>query len=221
MESKSKVLTCSKCSKTFKHKQSLSRHKNIHHGTKSFSCEKCNKYFKRKDALKEHCSSCKGPKERLCKICGKQFPFQWNLKCHIEQKHRNKDLLTCKKRSKQYERLGHFKSHSCVSTKNLKQKRKEKECTSINPVEFNIDDESKNNPENETFFDMATVSLINNHFGDDDVTTDLTTMVAPSIDHEILTKHSASSDCVSTKRFKKRVSDPIFIIDKFAIIHRG
>ena len=85
MESKSKVLTCSKCSKTFKHKQSLSRHKNIHHGTKSFSCEKCNKYFKWKDALKEHCSSCKGPKERLCKICGKQFPYQWNLKRHIGQ----------------------------------------------------------------------------------------------------------------------------------------
>ena len=31
------VLTCSKWNKIFKHKQSLSRHKNIHHGTKGFS----------------------------------------------------------------------------------------------------------------------------------------------------------------------------------------
>ena len=105
--------------------------------------------------------------------------------------------------------------------KKFKTKRKEKECTSINPVEFNLDDESNNNPENETFFDLVTFSLINNHFGDDDDTTDLPAMVAPSIDHEILTEHSASSDCVSIKRFKKRVCDLIFIIDKFAIIHRG
>ena len=72
--------------------------------------------------------------------------------------------------------------------KKFKTKRKEKECTSINPVEFNLDDESNNNPENETFFDLVTLSLINNHFGKDDVTTDLRTMVAPSIDHEILLK---------------------------------
>ena len=143
------------------------------------------------------------------------------MKYHIEQKHHNKDLLTCEKCGKQYERLCHFKSHTCVGIKNLKQKRKEKECTSINPVEFNLDDGSNSNPENETFFDLVTVSLINNHFGYDDVTTDLPAMAAPSIDHEILTEHSASSDCVSTKKFKKRVSDLIFIIDKFAITHRG
>ena len=81
-------------------------------------------YFKGKDALKEHCSSCKGPKERLCKICGKQFPYQCNLKCHIEQKHHNEDLLTCEKCGKQYERLCHFKSHTCAAIKNVKQKRK-------------------------------------------------------------------------------------------------
>ena len=163
---------------------------------KSFSFEKCNKYFKRKDALKEHCSSCKGPKEQLCKICGKKFPYQCNLKHHIEQKHRNKDLLSCEKCGKQYERLWHFKSHTCVRTNNLKQKRKEKECTCINPVEFNLDDESNNNPENETFFDLVTVSLINNHFGEDNVTTDIPTMVAPSIDHELLTEHSEVSKLI-------------------------
>ena len=38
----SKTATYSKCNKTFKHKKSLSCHKNIHHGTKGFSCEKCN-----------------------------------------------------------------------------------------------------------------------------------------------------------------------------------
>ena len=41
-------------------------------------------------------------------------------------KHHNKDLLTCEKCGKQYERLSHFKSHTCVSTKNLKQKEKKK-----------------------------------------------------------------------------------------------
>ena len=105
----------------------------------------------------------------------------------MEQKPCNKDLLTCEKCGKQHEKLCHFKSHTCVGAKSLKQKRKEKEFTSINPVEFNLDDESNNNLENETFFDVVTVNLINNHFGDGNATTDLPKMVAPSIDCEILT----------------------------------
>ena len=50
--------------------------------------------------------------------------------------------------------------------------------------------------ENETFFDLVTVSLINNHFGEDNVTTDIPTMVAPSTDHEILTEHNEVSKLV-------------------------
>ena len=46
------------------------------------------------------------------------------------------------------------------------------------------------------FFDLVTISLINNHFGEDNVTTDIPTMVAPSIDHEILTEHSEVSKLV-------------------------
>ena len=75
-------LKCNKCKKTFRYKQSLSRHKqDMHHQKLENTLPNiCEKEF-RKGYLAKHVQVCKGPKDKRCKVCLKTF--NKNMKRHM------------------------------------------------------------------------------------------------------------------------------------------
>ena len=103
------MYNCNKCSKVYKNRQHLSRHRKSCLANQSFKCFSCSRSFKRKDALKRHSETCR-VKDKICKICHKEFDFpvylQRNLKSHQE-----KETFKCEKCGKPYERKNHLKSH--------------------------------------------------------------------------------------------------------------
>lgn len=80
---------CIHCSKSFKQRQSLYRHKKNCSSLGKFSCLKCKKSFSRKDVMRNSVI-CKGntASVSVCVLCaGKQFKTNWHLKRHIKQAH--------------------------------------------------------------------------------------------------------------------------------------
>ncbi|GFQ99110.1 hypothetical protein TNCT_319541 [Trichonephila clavata] len=52
-----KIFSCSDCSKAFKYKKNVKRHKKNVHGANENKCNHCNKNFARSDSLKRHLNS--------------------------------------------------------------------------------------------------------------------------------------------------------------------
>ena len=77
-----KQYLCSECGKSFKRKDRLKIHKQIHTGVKSFKCNMCEKFFSRKDILKEHSRVHIGDRPHKCNVCGKSFTKMCHLREH-------------------------------------------------------------------------------------------------------------------------------------------
>ncbi|KAL5234008.1 hypothetical protein ACI65C_001418 [Semiaphis heraclei] len=78
---------CDICTKTFKYKSWLKRHK-LSHEVGHIQCNYCPKLFKRCDSLKRHLiSHLGGGKSYDCQHCGKQLSYKFSLKHHINSQH--------------------------------------------------------------------------------------------------------------------------------------
>ena len=82
--SKEKSLQCITCSKSFKQKSHLDRHKKIHSDERSFSCGSCEKKFRSSNHLKTHELIHKDEKPFSCHFCGKKFKQIYYLKSHAQ-----------------------------------------------------------------------------------------------------------------------------------------
>jgi len=85
---------CDICSKTFKYKSWLKRHK-LTHEVGHIQCNYCPKSFKWCYNLKRHLITHLGRKSYDCQHCGKQFSYKYSLKYHIDSQHIEKVKKVC------------------------------------------------------------------------------------------------------------------------------
>ena len=73
------------CQKSFKSKEALNQHLQIHLGVKNFVCSTCGYAVRTKHHLKLHVLKrhTKMEKKIPCEVCGKLFRHMSNLKCHF------------------------------------------------------------------------------------------------------------------------------------------
>lgn len=78
-----RILKCDQCSKIFRNKRFLMRHKLKHQGPKSMLCD-CGKAFYCKTALNRHKKTVHLQiKNHICSVCGKAFSDSANLTAHF------------------------------------------------------------------------------------------------------------------------------------------
>ena len=80
---------CTKCSKTFQHSSSLSRHMKSHKEHNLFICLNCGKSYRRKDSLgkhkrKENCGAVDVEVEWICKLCDRTYQVKSSYVRHLK-----------------------------------------------------------------------------------------------------------------------------------------
>ena len=78
-------LSCDKCDKTYSSQESLTRHANFVHESKSFECDQdqCDKKYKMKDMLRRHQKAVHDGSQHACDKCDKIYPYSESLRRHI------------------------------------------------------------------------------------------------------------------------------------------
>jgi len=74
---------CRVCSKLFKRRQDVRRHKISHSDQRNFSCQECGKKFKRNQDLSVHMASHSQEKKFRCTVCDKKFKRRQDIKRHM------------------------------------------------------------------------------------------------------------------------------------------
>jgi len=74
---------CEVCSKSFRSRGHLVRHRLVHSGAKPFLCEVCGTGFSQRSSLKLHVQSHTGVNPHKCSHCGQAFRFRVSLRSHI------------------------------------------------------------------------------------------------------------------------------------------
>ncbi|XP_075210610.1 uncharacterized protein LOC142317963 [Lycorma delicatula] len=106
---------CKYCNKTFKSKGTLNCHTNIHTNERKFICNICNKYFNSSSNLKAHLSIHTGERKFTCNFCNKTFNHNCNLKKHITV-HTGEKSFTCNFCQKSFSQSSHLKDHIYIHT---------------------------------------------------------------------------------------------------------
>ncbi|XP_069677217.1 zinc finger protein 100-like isoform X2 [Periplaneta americana] len=78
---------CEVCSKAFRSRGHLARHRLVHSGAKPFLCEVCGTGFSQRSSLKLHVLSHAGVNPHKCAHCGQTFRFRVSLRSHILNLH--------------------------------------------------------------------------------------------------------------------------------------
>ncbi|KAG5891834.1 hypothetical protein JTB14_035856 [Gonioctena quinquepunctata] len=73
---------CTKCNKSFKHRQLLKRHQQVHSEDRPFFCNKCDANFKTHANLLNHELIHTGDKKFCCGVCGQKFSHRTSLTLH-------------------------------------------------------------------------------------------------------------------------------------------
>ena len=86
---------CTKCNKTFKSTQTLTRHMELHTGQFSYFCETCRKGFNSKNPYEAHMRAHQGLKYE-CEYCSKQFMDRQKYSYHLSE-HTGQYRFKCNK----------------------------------------------------------------------------------------------------------------------------
>ena len=108
-ETSKKPYTCSLCTKTFKHNDSLKVHMRIHTGEKNFSCNFCGKPFPYRSSLTRHMRTHTGEKPFSCAICNRSFSQKNDMKIHMRT--HTGELYSCSYCNKLFANRRSFKRH--------------------------------------------------------------------------------------------------------------
>merc|ERR1719228_201334 len=79
---------CDLCAKTFKQKEHLKRHYELHSGDKSWPCRHCDKTFARSWTRTQHENLHIGNKPYKCEHCDVAFAQKNSLDCHMKSNHK-------------------------------------------------------------------------------------------------------------------------------------
>lgn len=106
---------CSKCNKSFKHKQLLQRHQNVHSTKRPHSCDVCQQGFKSRANLLNHLSTHTKEKKHECPICQQTFAHKTSLTLHIRW-HKGEKPYFCKICGKTFSQNGNLQEHLRIHT---------------------------------------------------------------------------------------------------------
>lgn len=90
--SKKKRYSCSKCEKSFSHRQTLVRHFASHDPKNAKLCPYCVKVFVRSDDLKRHIRTHTGERPYRCQLCPKAYVQHSELQEHVRSHSREKQF---------------------------------------------------------------------------------------------------------------------------------
>ncbi|XP_046676859.1 zinc finger protein 184-like isoform X3 [Homalodisca vitripennis] len=106
---------CSKCGKSFKHKQLLQRHQLVHSDNRPFQCTLCSSSFKTKANLMNHHATHTGEKKHKCEHCGQQFAHKTSLTLHYRW-HSGQKPYQCSVCKKMFSQKGNLQEHHRIHT---------------------------------------------------------------------------------------------------------
>lgn len=104
------IYTCTVCGLILNTKRTLASHMAVHSDARNFKCEFCGNEFKRAKSLKAHMLLHTGKKMYSCNFCPKEFASGSNLRAHKRSVHR--------KELDEEERKAQEKPHKMVPTLN-------------------------------------------------------------------------------------------------------
>ena len=80
-------IRCDSCGKSYKHKESLSKHRKRHCGSESphHKCDQCEKAYYRPDCLKKHKMRDHEKKQFTCEFCGLKYNDERYVRVHMRQ----------------------------------------------------------------------------------------------------------------------------------------
>jgi len=118
-EDLAKLYSCQFCSKKYKLKHDMMRHKRIHTGDRLYSCTFCEKSFTRKDHLDQHKRTHEMVRTELkplsCNFCSKNFSRQEHLKRHVRI-HTGEKPFFCNYCGMSFTQKQHAKAHERIHT---------------------------------------------------------------------------------------------------------
>ncbi|XP_045469998.1 zinc finger protein 37 homolog isoform X2 [Harmonia axyridis] len=110
-----KRFVCSKCNKTFKHRQLLHRHQLVHTEERPYKCNLCSSAFKTKTNLISHNYIHTGEKNYICSRCGQSFAHKTSLNLHMRW-HLGEKPFTCEICDKRFSQKGNLMEHLRIHT---------------------------------------------------------------------------------------------------------
>ena len=81
--------TCRFCTKTFRHKRTLTAHEKVHSQVQKFVCQVCNMTFMHNKSLIRHKKAHSQAQNFACQACNKIFRQKYNLQAHERTQHRS------------------------------------------------------------------------------------------------------------------------------------
>lgn len=85
---------CDQCERSYKYKDSLTRHIRQAHSDAVFDCKICDKTYKSDNALRRHSKTHKEESQLQCKECDQKFVEKYRLVWHMAFDHRG-EVMRC------------------------------------------------------------------------------------------------------------------------------
>nr|XP_022911986.1 zinc finger protein 271-like [Onthophagus taurus] len=106
---------CSKCKKTFKHKQLLLRHQLVHSNVRPHDCKYCSASFKTRANLLNHMPTHTGERKYFCNVCSQTFAHKTSLTLHMRW-HNGSKPYECDVCQKTFSQKGNLAEHKRIHT---------------------------------------------------------------------------------------------------------